>query len=892
MKKFLFFSLAAAALLTGCAKSVEDEAIEAPLHGTRVVTLKAAAETTDSKVAYAGETTFGWQAGDCIGLYVYDHANDSRLYVPADFAGNDGDTNGDFTLTLAADQDYYKVAWYPYFEVSADWTDAGVLTLDFNSQKDFSTLKAGEMPMPMVAYFPDDTDKASLQFKNVGGLVKITVNNVPANARYFKLVADKQISGPFTLDLENDQLGTVECTLQPGSVGSNAIEYIYEDGATTELNLYYPVPVGNFKFGFEIYTEAGIEVYKKEIEATSNENTIERGDILRMPAITVTDVAPEYKLIGYREGDETWSTNLEAQAVAGQYGWFVIKNVRPGASDNLSFKLRKTDAWSPDEDIFGQPDGKFFQVPGKLISLVHPGNDITFVGSEKSYDIYFNEAEQKLFALENPSVFAVPTEATTNNYYHLIGEVGTLNWNKNLPSVDVASFDGWRVIKDVPVNAGNKLNFKLRKADDWGNAVVLAYPGGDGTLAVGTVLNASDAGGGNIFVEGAAGDKFDVYVNASLKKIIVLKSGETFEYPIVSLQKEWINAGQAGVGGWSAFITGAEDLDGNSGGYVRNATFDDDYVYIPKNSGASADGSNFDEASILKFKVSDGTYAGKVQRTTTPDYMAGTWASTFPVSSVRVMKNTDSSVNGGKDVLVAVNLCDGSGQRVRVYAWPNGIDAEPVLLANFAGMNERRWGDKITVEGTYQEGRIWYRNFYSVGTTAWLAVKDGAIPDAYFYALGAISANTDNAFTEFKSFNKGAFGLISNNLSAGTYLVQGSTVKETYTQYKRAWGWSEFNYKGQDYLAYLDLADGTNMPRITVLKGSCDTYANLKATLDDHIVAARVAFAIDDPSDFTSTTAWAYNGIGDCSVRIIGGEPYILGMTRGSMGLFKFSVEE
>ena len=875
MKKFLFFSLAAAAIFAGCAKSIEDEAIEAPLRGTRFVTLKAAAETTDSKVAYAGETTFGWQAGDCIGLYVYDHANNSRLYVPADFAGNDGDTNGDFTLTLADEQDYYKVAWYPYFEVNADWTDAGVLTLDFNSQKAFSTLKAGEMPMPMVAYFPDDTDKASLQFKNVGGLVKITVNNVPANARYFKLVADKQISGPFALDLENDQLGTVECTLQSGSAGSNAIEYIYEDGATTELNLYYPVPVGNFKFGFEIYTEAGIVVYKKEIEATSNENTIERGDILRMPAITVTDVAPEYKLIGYREGDDTWSTNLEAQAVAGQYGWFVIKDVRPGASDNLSFKLRKTDAWSPDEDIFGQPDGKFFQVPGKLISLVHPGNDITFVGSEKSYDIYFNEAEQKLFALENPSVFAVPTEAATNNYYHLIGEVGTLNWNKNLPSVDVASFDGWRVIKDVPVNADNKLNFKLRKADDWGDAVVLAYPGGDGTLAVGTVLNASDAGGGNIFVEGASGDKFDVYVNASLKKIIVLKSGETFEYPIISISPVWSKVSTSSEA-WNAYFGGTADSD-------RSIAMDDEYIYLPETRGV---------AKLWKIKITDPNVYAEVPVGTVT-------GGTHFLSCPRIVPNTSSTVNGGKDILVVSNLTtDDSSEALALYFYNNGTSADPTRLTPPMTGWGRRLGDKFTYWGTLQKGGFFFKDSANKNAGAFVVYKTAwdSMPASDWFTVRRTNLGADEAgignFFPYPGQETPKEGIYTSDNGA-QYVTcdfdptstsgNTSTLAAASGYYKFAYGFQFFEVNGKKYAAYCkkDPEDGKAVYFFVIGGKEADTWK-------DVLVTRNVVFS--QHIDGAQSSGY---GNADCTMRKIGNDYYFAVLRQmNSLSVFKFTVSE
>ena len=355
-----------------------------------------------------------------------------------------------------------------------------------------------------------------------------------------------------------------------------------------------------------------------------------------------------------------------------------------------------------------------------------------------------------------------------------------------------------------------------------------------------------------------------------------------------ALKKVWGHYGQAGVAGWPGLMEGITDLDGN----IRNATFDDDFVYIPKTKGVDADGDgNFDEVKIFKFNVSDGSYAGLVQRTTDPDYMAGTWASTFPVSCARVMKNTDPALNDGKDILVCTNLSD--GQNVRLYAWENGVNQQPRLLTNISGL-PRRFGDRISVEGTYQKGRVWYRSFAG-GMTAYInlvpgytAGFNGSHAWNWVEGLGATATDDgDNMITEYTSFNNGAFGIVSSNSGKGIYLVNGTATVNTYPGYKRCFGWHGFELDGTSYIAYLDMSTGTDKPAIAILEGKYDTVDNLQATLDAKNVVLKAAFATEDVEDFTTGTAYATNNVGECEVRIIDGVPYILGATRGSIALFK-----
>ncbi|MBO4340502.1 MAG: Ig domain-containing protein, partial [Bacteroidales bacterium] len=383
-------------------------------------------------------------------------------------------------------------------------------------------------------------------------------------------------------------------------------------------------------------------------------------------------------------------------------------------------------------------------------------------------------------------------------------------------------------------------------------------------------------------------------ISASVSVTIVGEEPVEPEYRL-RLQKVWGHYGVAGVAGWPAYVSGA---DGDSGldGCIRNATMDDEFVYIPKCAQVmDADKAHFTEAKIYKFSIADGSYQGLVQPSIDPAWMSSTAYSTFPVSCARVMKNTDSSINDGKDVLVCTNLCD--EQMVRVYAWENGTEQEPILIASFE--SGRRFGDRISVEGTYQEGRIWYRS-YENGVLCYIKLVPGydkGLPGSHAWNWVEYFANVlENAetetMTEFTSYNNGEYGILSSNSSNGTYITSGTSTTKAFASLKRCFGWSDFSFEGKDYIAYLDMSGGTNLPIVRVIEGKADSYNSLDEALTSLSYATSASIAVEDQDDLETAGVYATNNQGDCVVRVIDGDTYILGATRGGIALFKVVMEE
>ena len=350
--------------------------------------------------------------------------------------------------------------------------------------------------------------------------------------------------------------------------------------------------------------------------------------------------------------------------------------------------------------------------------------------------------------------------------------------------------------------------------------------------------------------------------------------------------------GKAGVAGWPAYVPSgslADVLDDN--GQLRNATFDKDYIYVAQSESWDANGGN--QPYIYKFKTSDGTLAGHVTPATDPAYMGGPYCGVHPVSCVRFMDNSKPSVNGGHPVLVAVNLGDGGTHRI--YAWENGINAQPRLVANFS--NSRRLGDKVSVEGDYWNGKLWFRSNDDDGMVCYVNFVEGYTSghnDSHLWnwveARGKMPVDDANNISEYYTFGAGNYGLIATNSNVGLHLMNGTAEVKKYAKYARSFGWHAFTFNGMDYLAFLDASDGLNKPRITVLEGKTDSVAHLQETIENGKIAARVSIASENPDDFDVTTTYAHQNLGDCQVRVLDDGVYILGMIRGGVALFKVTL--
>ena len=303
MKKFGAYILVLVALM-GCAKEPDGADSSS---GSHRASLKAVVEGDETKANFLDDKSFRWQEGDKIGVYLYSTTLENvpgsygvegqygPWIAPFDMKSGAGAASASFTRALDASlgEDYGNVAIYPYNDRSSYSYAEGGGTLTFHLADYYRDLDNFDSVMiPMVARLDmsEGGDKSHAEFKHVGGAVKVTFKNVPSGAKYFKLSADRNISGDFTVDVA----GIGEGAFLSGEGSGKNVEFQLREGKAVEsLDVYFPVPVGTYTFSVGVYGD-GIVYLEK---SATRQNTVGRGTILRMPPLTI----PEADLGPYDE---------------------------------------------------------------------------------------------------------------------------------------------------------------------------------------------------------------------------------------------------------------------------------------------------------------------------------------------------------------------------------------------------------------------------------------------------------------------------------------------------------------------------------------------------------------------------------------------------------------
>ena len=273
MKKSILFLAGAALLFAGCTK-VEDEA-PIPENGKRVVTLKATVNESDTRVSVESDGTYNWQAGDKIGVWVVD----SYGGAPYPYTTQDSGTTANFEVSLDAGEDIGEYAFYPFSDNHLVSGDGPRFALDANLQ-----YVEDATNMPMLGTVSGGT----ISFKSVGGVIKLTVNNIPSDAAHLLFSAkdlngdDLFISGVFPVSGDQITAG--------GIMGVNSINIDFTDKWKSSMEFYVPLPTGTYG-GFEIEFDnanSSETLAAKKVNFGTTGLTVSRNEIILAPALDLS----------------------------------------------------------------------------------------------------------------------------------------------------------------------------------------------------------------------------------------------------------------------------------------------------------------------------------------------------------------------------------------------------------------------------------------------------------------------------------------------------------------------------------------------------------------------------------------------------------------------------
>ena len=295
MKLTKLFLLGLAGLFFGCQQAELAEPEDMVAVNMKTVTISAGIDGVDTKASLDSQTgAFTWQSGDLISVL----ATDGKFY---DFIlkGEHGTKTAEFEGSIPEEANVTILATYPRIvangttnTVLAGNTLNYVLPATWNYAKDVSNV-------PMVATFGEGADHMS--FKQVGGVMRFPVKNLPADAKFVVTMNDKTITGEFPVDIAT--LG--ESCMTAGTTASElVINYTSDaDGQDAEFNV--PVPTGVYNnFKVTIKDASDNVLFTKNY---SKENTVKRATLLNMTEL----VLPERPMVI----SEVWPFFVDARVV-------------------------------------------------------------------------------------------------------------------------------------------------------------------------------------------------------------------------------------------------------------------------------------------------------------------------------------------------------------------------------------------------------------------------------------------------------------------------------------------------------------------------------------------------------------------------------------------------
>lgn len=266
---------------------------------------------------------------------------------------------------------------------------------------------------------------------------------------------------------------------------------------------------------------------------------------------------------------------------------------------------------------------------------------------------------------------------------------------------------------------------------------------------------------------------------------------------------------------WGKYSTAGASWNeyyGGTAGAERNVTLDDDYVYIPETG----------TKKLWAISIADPSVVNSVDVTAVLD------EGTFKISCPRVIKNTDPTVNGGKDVLVVSNMNSGDP---KLYFYVNGID-NPAKVVSATTWASRRLGDTFTYAGTLQDGVFFFKDFNSAEGTVTFPLKYKSTTTVVYLTARLVAPAVTGAGSFFPYPGQTSDGVSSvrgggvaqlvdtdaNFLSGGTEGGVTPTLTNLSGYYTDA-AFRFFEFKGKRYIAYTRQVDGSD-GRLFIIDGS------------------------------------------------------------------------
>ena len=251
MKKNLLYGMILLAAVACNKETLDNNFVPQPGKGETAVRLTGEIAVPATKVEFDDvQGIFNWSAaGDSLAVHVTDGKRGDVVFVPHSYKSamvvpNSPATTCDFYFVMSEAQtrDYYAI--YPANIVDEDYYGNGELRVTLPSEYKISPAgMANWSPTPMVAV--NDPSLTTLSFRHIGGLLRLTLNDVSPATASIEVSMGKRLTGSFTVNDPATSVPYIATDDNADVVTFNLSEPLaeYTDG----LILNIPVPTGTYE---------------------------------------------------------------------------------------------------------------------------------------------------------------------------------------------------------------------------------------------------------------------------------------------------------------------------------------------------------------------------------------------------------------------------------------------------------------------------------------------------------------------------------------------------------------------------------------------------------------------------------------------------------------------
>lgn len=361
MKKIVYTLAAFSLIAVACNKEESTiEPAQEPEQTPVKVHFTAMIEDLDTKATIGETGTFQWESGDKVAIFTTDG---TKVTLTASSTG----ASVEFTGEVPAGKTIAEgaVAYYPYSSV----VDQSTVSYPAS----YASVDAMEKAFPMKATLSG----TSLNFTHLGGIIRLTVKEIPAGATTATFTAEG-CSGDFTATGTEIAKGT--------SSASVAITLGSIDKSNAVLNI--PLPTGTYSGGFSLAFNDGTSAAK----TTAKSFTITRKHVLPVKGFVVTNASDNnYRVVGQFNSWDPTAGTIQMFPVSGHSGWYVAERVTIGNADADGIKILTSD--TEGANWYDNIGTEKTTARGTMVRIpVSAGSNNIFVATAGTYDVYYNSS--------------------------------------------------------------------------------------------------------------------------------------------------------------------------------------------------------------------------------------------------------------------------------------------------------------------------------------------------------------------------------------------------------------------------------------------------------------------------------------------------------------------